>query len=152
MSIYGDALQEKVLIKLFKLKKKEQKKLNEDEFKEAEKQFENLIKFIKKLIPELKRSKEFKELQKTANKKLVDDWDMDIRSTYCPDFIVEIEEDINVYGEAILLINDEEQEIREEYNEFLEWICKRILSNNEFNFKCDIGDGDEGCIYLKYVW
>lgn len=102
-------------------------------------EYKELLSSLKKCMLKLKQQKDFKK--KCSN--------------YTPNLTVESFEDINFkYNDAIILIIDDDQDIRNEYR----WILNSLVDilkedykeiYNKWNFK--YGDGDEGCLYVKYI-
>lgn len=102
-------------------------------------EYKELLSSLKKCMLKLKQQKDFKK--KCSN--------------YTPNLTVESFEDINFkYNDAIILIIDDDQDIRNEYS----WILNSLVNilkedykeiYSKWNFK--YGDGDEGCIYVKHI-
>ena len=162
----------RMLKNLFKKKKKENKssnsapvrkidKMNEDEKKEyldqMDKDYQELLKTIEKSISKIKTTKEFKdkcvESSKKANEYIVDSEEPFIEGYIPPLKAFDFEDD--GYGNYIIEVIDDCQVIAITYN----WILYDIVDYIKENFSdvyrkwgFDYGDGDEGCLYVDYVF
>lgn len=119
---------------------------------EAKKIYNELLSALKKLLPKLKSSSEYKKQCKESSMKMNDS---DYKSGYEPKLVVNEFESLckHQYGyDAIIEIIDDEQIVRIYYS----WILYDLIDllEKEYNdlskkVSIDYGDGDEGCLYIS---
>ena len=133
------------------------RELTKEEIDEMEKDYDELLSTIKKVISKMKNTSDYKNLCKECCEKYNKycGYDNEVKNDrFVPKLIVDDYETIGGSDlSAIIEIIDEDQMVRTYFGDILYMIVKLLkewFPDIHKKFKYNYGDGDEGCLYIKY--